>query len=85
MESDKVSESLMDETAAIRLLYPKHTRKHLARLMGVAPGTAREWLYRRMSSARRRELNEALLAECRRQGEELNRLETWLARKASEL
>lgn len=89
MESDKVSESAMNEIVAVRILFPKHTSKRLAQIMDVPIGTAREWLYERMSSARRRELAEALKVECQRRHEQVSSIESaielWLARKASEL
>lgn len=75
----------MNEAAAIRALFPKHTEKRLAGLMNVPLGTAHEWLHRRLSSKRRRELTEALLTECRERKEQLTALESWLADRARSL
>jgi hypothetical protein len=57
----------MTEAATIRAVYPAHTMKSLARLMGVPIDTARTWLYRHLCAARRRELALALIAELDRQ------------------
>src|SRR5215469_12769938 len=45
----------------IRLVFPRDTMKHLARLMAAPLDTARHLLYRRFSASRRRELAEKLL------------------------
>lgn len=60
----------MSDAAIIRTVLPKHGPKRLARLMGVKLGTAHEWVYRRISATRRRELALALLAELDRQDTE---------------
>ncbi len=51
------------EATVIKAVLPKHTAKHLAKLMQAPLGTAHEWLYRRFSTARRQELARALLRE----------------------
>jgi hypothetical protein len=53
----------MTDAAVIRAVYPSGTMKRLARLMGVPLDTARHWLFRKVSAARRRELALALLRE----------------------
>jgi len=63
MRHNRIASSMIDEAAAIRAVYPRHTMKMLARLLGMPLDTARHSLYRRFSSARRRELARALLAE----------------------
>lgn len=85
MQPHKAVESAMNEVVAIRTLFPKHTEKSLADLMRVPLGTAHEWLHRRLSSSRRRELTEALLVECRERKEQLSALELWLAARARTL
>jgi hypothetical protein len=56
-----------DAAALVRVVFPRHTAKRLARLMGAETATARYWLHRRFSRARRRELGARLLAELDRQ------------------
>ncbi len=62
----------MNDAAAIRAVYPRHTMKRLARVMGVPLDTARHWLFRKMSLSkeRRHELALTLLAEFDRQDRE---------------
>jgi hypothetical protein len=71
MHPDKTVESPPREiAAAVRTVFPKHTPKMLARTAGVPIATAKEWLYRRFSGERRRELARLLLAELDRQDAE---------------
>lgn len=51
----------MTDAEVIRAVFPRHTTKHLARMMNVPLDTARHWLYRTLSAARRREVALALL------------------------
>lgn len=74
----------MNEAVAIRTIFPKHAPKLLARSMGVPPGTAHEWFYRRFSSSRRAELAKALLSEMDRQDVERSALRRRLAEWAAE-
>ena len=53
----------MTDAEAIRAVFPRHTMKQLARLMGIPLETARHWLYRNLSPMRRREVALALLAK----------------------
>lgn len=57
----------MTDADLIRAVYPRGTMKRLARAMGAPIDTARHWLYRSLSPARRRELAVTLLAEFDRQ------------------
>ena len=70
MYSHKTGTSDVSEAAVIHAVLPRHSAKRLARLMSVPLETARSWLYRNLSSARRRELALALLAELDRQDAE---------------
>ena len=70
MDTQKSCDLDMTDAATIRAVYPAHTMKMLARLMGVPLDTARTWLYRHLSAARRRELALALIAELDRQDAE---------------
>jgi hypothetical protein len=63
MSSQRICDSEMNDAAAIRAVYPRHTMKLLALAMGVPLDTARHWLYRNLCAARRRELALALIAE----------------------
>ena len=76
---------MSDEAAAIRAVYPRHTMKRLAKLLGMPLETARHSLYRRFSSARRRELAVALLSEMDAQEVERTavrrRLAEWAAKE----
>lgn len=60
----------MTDAELIRAVYPNGTPKRLARAMGAPLETARAWLYRRMSPARRRELATVLKAEMEKQAAE---------------
>ena len=53
----------MSEADLVRVVYPQHTMKRLARLMGVPLDTARHWLYRHFPAARAQELAIKLLRE----------------------
>jgi hypothetical protein len=53
----------MPERSILKLIFPSNTPKHVARLMDVPLETARTWVYRKMSNARRRELAEKLLIQ----------------------
>lgn len=53
----------MTDAEAIRAVFPRHTMKSLARALGVPIDTARHWIYRHLSKARRREVALALLAQ----------------------
>jgi hypothetical protein len=71
------------DESIIRAALPYHGPKRLARLMAVPIETARHWYYKHMSSARRRELAMALLAEMDAQeverGAVRRRLAEWAA------
>lgn len=67
MSSQQTCESKVTDAETIRAVYPRHTMKRLALLLNVPLDTARHWLYRSLSGARRRELALALLAELDRQ------------------
>ena len=75
---------MIDEAAAVRAVYPRNTMKELARLLGMPLDTARHSLYRRFSSARRRELAQALLAEMDAQEVERDAVRRRLAEWAAE-
>jgi hypothetical protein len=75
----------MTEGDAIRAVYPRHTMKRLALATGAPIDTARHWLYRRLSSDRRRELARELLAELDEQDVQRSALRRQLVRWASEL
>jgi hypothetical protein len=83
MHRNVIATEMIDEAAAIRAVYPRNTMKMLARLLGMPLDTARHSLYRRFSSARRRELAVALLAEMDAQeverGAVRRRLAEWAA------
>ena len=53
----------VNDAAAMRAVYPRHTMKRLAVAMNVPLDTARHWLFRKMSDGRRRELALMLLKE----------------------
>lgn len=53
--------------SAVRGVFPRHAEKELARLMNKSLGWAHEVLYRRFSSAHRRDLARALLREMEKQ------------------
>jgi len=74
---------LVSDAAIIRAVLPKHGAKRLARLMNVKIGTAHEWVYRRFSAARRRELALALIAELDQQDAERARVRTRLIEMAA--
>lgn len=74
----------MSDVAAIRTVFPRHTAKMVSLVMGVPVNTAREWLYRHFSAARRRELALTLLAEMDRQDAERANLRLHLQSIASE-
>jgi hypothetical protein len=74
----------VNEAAAIRAVYPRHTMKSLARKMGVPLDTARHWLYRHFNTAQRRELARALLKEMDEQDVGRSALRRTLAEWASE-
>jgi len=57
----------MSDAAVIQAVFPSHSAKRLACLMDVPLETARSWIYRHLSAARRRELAMALIAELDRQ------------------
>ena len=63
MHFPRMGDNNVSDAAAIRTVLPRNTVKRLARLMGVPFETAKHWTYKRVSSARRRELARALLAE----------------------
>ena len=73
----------MTDAGTIRAVYPRHTMKLLARAMGVPLDTARTWLYRHLSSARRVELATALLAEMDKQDVERTAVRRRLAQWAA--
>lgn len=60
----------MTDAQLIRAVYQRHTMKRLAQAMNAPLETARSWLYRSFSPARRRELALALIAEFDRQDAE---------------
>lgn len=84
MASHKTVESTVSDTAVIRQVLPRHPVKRLARLLSVPIGTAHEWTYRHLSSARRIELARALLEEMDRQEVERTALRRRLAEWAAE-
>lgn len=84
MHRTRIATDMIDEAAAIRAVYPRHTMKALARLLGMPIDTARHSLYRRFSSARRRELATALLAEMDAQEVERSAVRRRLAEWAAE-
>lgn len=53
----------MNDGELIRAVLPRNTMKQLARMMNVPIDTARHWLYRNLSNARRQELAEKLLKQ----------------------
>ena len=57
----------MTDAELIRAVYPDGTMKRLARAMNIPLDTARAWIYRRMSPARRRELAAVLKTEMEKQ------------------
>ncbi len=63
MSSHKKCELLMNARALVREVFPTNGAKRLARLMGVPLDTAKHWMYRNLSNARRRELAEKLLLQ----------------------
>jgi len=65
-EPQRQSQQICD-SELIRVVYPRNTLKHLARLLNAPIDTARHLLYRRFSHSRRRELAHKLLAELNRQ------------------
>ena len=75
----------MTEGDAIRAIYPRHTMKRLAQAAGVPLDTARAWLYRNLTSDRRRELARELLAEFDRQEPQRSALRRQLVKWASGL
>lgn len=84
MDTNETVEPVSD-TAAIRGVFPRHPVKRLARLLSVPLGTAHEWMYRRLSNSRRREVARALLAEMDRQDVERSALRYRLAQWAAEV
>ena len=84
LSSHQTCDSPLTDSQVIRAAYPTHTVKRLARTMSVPIETARHWLYRRLSSARRHELAVALLAEMDAQDVERSALRRRLAQWASE-
>ena len=84
MRHNRIAIPMIDEAAAIRAVYPRHTMKMLARLLGMPLDTARHSLYRHFSSARRRELAVALLAEMDAQEVERDAVRRRLAEWAAE-
>lgn len=77
----------MSDGDVIRAVYPRDTMKRVARLMDVPLDTARHWIYRNLSAARRKELGDALIAELDSQQVGLialrRRLAQWAASEAS--
>jgi hypothetical protein len=76
----------MTDSEIIRGVYPRHTLKQLARATGAPIDTVRHWVYRHLSSDRRRELATELLAEMDRQDAEdrqtiRRRLAEWAAKE----
>jgi hypothetical protein len=67
MSPQQNCDSEMTEAEAIRAVWPRNTMKLLARAMGWPLDTARHNLYRKFSSARRRELARILLDEMDRE------------------
>ena len=63
MSSHSLCEWRVKVQGLIREVFPAHSAKRLARLMGVPLDTARHWLYRNLSNSRRRELAEKLLRQ----------------------
>lgn len=59
--------ALLSDASLIREVWPRNTMKRLALTLGVPLDTARHWLYREISPARRRQIAEALLVEMDRQ------------------
>lgn len=53
----------MDDQTLIRQIFQRDAPKRLARLMNVPVETARNWLYRNLSSARRIELAEKMIEQ----------------------
>ncbi|HEX3884774.1 MAG TPA: hypothetical protein VHW66_19125 [Stellaceae bacterium] len=84
MSSHKNCDSTVSEAAIVRAVYPRHPMKRLAGAMSVPLDTARHWLYRRLSGARRRELALVLLAELDRQDVERSSIRRRLAEWAAE-
>lgn len=83
MHPQEKVESVTD-AAVIREVLPRHSVKRLAGLLNLPLGTAHEWIYRRLSSARRRELAGALLAEMDQQDVARTALRRRLAAWAAE-
>jgi hypothetical protein len=79
MSPQETVEPAVNDATVIRGVLPRHSVKHVSRLLGVPIGTAHEWLYRRLSATRRRELADALLAEMDKQDVERSALRRRLA------
>lgn len=77
-------ESAATSIADVHVVWPGGGTKRLARRMDVPVGTVKDWLYRRLSSARRRELARALLDEMDAQDVERTALRRRLAEWAAE-
>src|SRR5436305_12986366 len=85
MSSHKTVELVSAAAEAIHAVFPRHPVKRLARLLGLPLGTAHEWCYRHLSSARRRELARALLREMDEQDVARTALRRQLATWAAEI
>jgi hypothetical protein len=68
----------MPERSILKLIFPSNTPKHVARLMDVPLETARTWVYRNISNARRRELAEKLLTQIDKDRGRLDEIERQL-------
>jgi hypothetical protein len=68
----------MPERSILKYLFPSNTPKHVARLMDVPFETAKTWVYRNMSNARRRELAEKLLTQIDKDRGRLDEIERQL-------
>ena len=84
MSSHDPGEGHVTDESVIRAALPYHGPKRLATLMAVPVETARHWYYKRLSSARRKELAQALLDEMDRQEVQRSALRRRLAQWASE-
>lgn len=72
MDTDEIyaKPKTVSDAEIIRAVFPRHTAKLLARAMNAPIATARSWLYRSLSSTRRRELALALIAQIDREDAE---------------
>ena len=70
MDTGKKTAVVSNVVTLMQAVYPRHTAKYVADVMGVSVATAKCWLERGVSASRRRELARKLLAEYDRQEQE---------------